>query len=422
MSHSETLLPQISMHKRSVMTLCILLCFLPLVLVLAPRGLGVLPAALGLVFFVSLRFQTGHWPPFNKTYLVLAITIPVLAAFSSLWALNAEFALERALKITFILAGGYALFAVLQNLKIKSPDILARVFPLSMLLALALCLFELMSGGVLYALFRGVESGTDKLSLAIMNRAVVGLLILVALALVFLAQAPWTLRRKTAVRMALLCLMGLVLLMTDSQSSQLAALVMAAFWFAFPVGRRKAWIGLSALLCAGIVGAPWLAQFLYQNFAAIVDGLPWLENGYASHRLEIWDFVARKALESPLYGFGIEATRHVSHFDTPLLYTTLDHVLHPHNAVLQIWIEFGIIGALALCVFITVMLHNIAKLAADKSLRDESRLCLTIFAGVLAVSCTGYGLWQGWWLGLLTLLAALCGHLVYRGKHQKGRL
>ncbi|MEZ5918889.1 MAG: O-antigen ligase family protein [Alphaproteobacteria bacterium] len=108
-----------------------------------------------------------------------------------------------------------------------------------------------------------------------------------------------------------------------------------------------------------------------------------------------------RALEQPLHGFGIEATRALTDFDTRQLYSPTKGVLHPHNFTLQLWIEFGLPGVLLAGAFIGFILRKIGTLPGH-----AARVALATFIATLCVASTGYGLWQGWWLGSFAALAA----------------
>ena len=413
MSQSQTHLPKNPRAPYILpVSIAVILCILPLVGVLAPRLLGFLPAAMGLLSLPVFRIITGHWPALSKFYLITAIATVSLAALSSLWAFDSAFALERSGKIALVLFGGAALFTLMHTSEICWPRWLGWVFPLCFLGSALLALSELITHGLIHYSWRSSDVPLMSTNVSITNRAVVLLCLLCPPTLMLLSRAGLLVRTKNMLFTLIVIAMIGILALTDSQSAHLAVLTTAFFWFGFPLARPKVWIVLGALIITGILSSPWLAQILYNTLASHMKGISWFAQAYAADRLEIWDFVARKALESPFYGFGIEATRHVEHFDTPMLYTPLDHVLHPHNAVLQIWIEFGALGALGLSIFVAAMmqiLYQATQLCADKT---AARLPLSIFMAALVVSCTAYGFWQGWWLGLLTLLSALCVHII----------
>jgi len=390
-----------------------LLCLLVPVSMLAPRILGTGPAVLGIILLggVFLIKKAELQGKANNFFLIIALCIPALAACSAFWSLDSGFALERSGKIAAMLLGGYALFI---GLKSVGANTLSKMLPIALTLSAAICLGELLSEGWLYHTWRGEDPSISQGNVSMMNRAVVFLTLMTPLGLYALSQSAWPENTKKSMAAFLILLMTAVAVFTDSQSCHMAIVVMAVFWLAFPVQRPKIWMILSALICMGILAMPWIVQFLYNSLAMYMREAHWLAEAYAADRLEIWDFVARKALEQPFYGFGIEATRHIEHFDTAKLYTPHDHVLHPHNAVLQIWIEFGLAGALALCALITTMLYKLSKIEDV----DAKKLCLAVFMAICAVGCTAYGVWQSWWLGSITLIVAICGR--YVSLKQKG--
>ena len=72
--------------------------------------------------------------------------------------------------------------------------------------------------------------------------------------------------------------------------------------------------------------------------------------GYANsivYRLHIWDFVTGKIYEKPLLGWGAGASKRLGTEDQGILndpnFGPLGEAIpvHPHNGILQIWLEFG---------------------------------------------------------------------------------
>jgi O-antigen ligase len=192
-----------------------------------------------------------------------------------------------------------------------------------------------------------------------------------------------------------------ILLKTQSQSAQLAVLGGVAAFLFFPYRVKSAWTVLAVLITGVMLVLPFVAQAAFQHLAFALHDMSWFSKGYAADRLEIWDYVSRRALERPLYGFGIEATRAITDFDTQQLYSPTKGVLHPHNFTLQLWIEFGLPGVLLAGGFIGFILNGIGTLP-----RSVARVALATFIAALCVASTGYGLWQGWWLGSFAALAA----------------
>lgn len=116
----------------------------------------------------------------------------------------------------------------------------------------------------------------------------------------------------------------------------------------------------------------------------------------ARHRVEIWGMAADRALTTPLFGQGIDASRaldpqgEVSRF-SPIGDSLLP--LHPHNAALQVWLELGAAGAVLAMVALLLLLAGTARM--DE--RDQP-FALALFAAALAMGSTAYGVWQAWWM------------------------
>jgi O-antigen ligase len=197
----------------------------------------------------------------------------------------------------------------------------------------------------------------------------------------------------------------LVLSATASQSAQLAFVLMAAMALIFPYRWPAFWYALAFVIAATSLGTPWLAEAMFRHFA------PWLaaqhaqeiNQAYMPNRMEIWDTVSRYALQSPWHGFGIDATRAVPAFDTQQIYQNDAQLPHPHNFAVQLWMEFGVIGALYAAGLLTAMLRFLMK----QDSRARQRIALPTLIGCLSVAAMTFSLWQGWWLGLLFLAAAL---------------
>jgi exopolysaccharide production protein ExoQ len=159
-----------------------------------------------------------------------------------------------------------------------------------------------------------------------------------------------------------------------------------------------------ALMLAAIAGAFVLMPLLpnWAPFRAYFadrarDGSVW-------HRAEIWFFVAERIAERPLLGWGLNAARALPGGKEQIQPGVERLPLHPHNGVLQLWVELGLVGAaLGAAIAVAATLHATSP-ARDVSTRVAMTTALA--AGLTVVS-VGYGLWQGWWMAALWLIAAL---------------
>src|SRR5207244_777034 len=91
-----------------------------------------------------------------------------------------------------------------------------------------------------------------------------------------------------------------------------------------------------------------------EDVLALADAMPSLRTS-ALHRLIIWRFATDHIAERPVLGWGMDASRELpggktsvrDYLDLPPSIVLEGSVmpLHPHDAILQWWVELGIIGA-----------------------------------------------------------------------------
>lgn len=379
-----------------------------------PRALGFLPGLIGLVSLLL-------WPLFfhdRKPYAWLALrpvlfpalVLLALSTLSALWAINGPETLIRALKVFAILFGGACLFSLCRTLPTRDIVKLWWLLPLATALSALFMTFEYCFDYPVFRLLRDIPKET-RVALSELNRASVALSLisLPATALLYcgLRSKGWTRLKSSGLSALHVLVMLPVLIMTDSQSAQLAFLLGILALALAPVGRKVLWIAAAAALVAGVMSAPWLAQYLFslvpQSGEPIHQYASYINHTNYLPRLELWDYVSRYALQSPWLGYGMDATRYVTAFDSKQIYQPGVTLLHPHNAALQIWMEFGALGA----VLTAGGMALLCKKLSDQPDQLSKRLGLAVFAGVMAVGVVGYGLWQAWWVGLLTFLAAL---------------
>ncbi len=128
-----------------------------------------------------------------------------------------------------------------------------------------------------------------------------------------------------------------------------------------------------------------------------------MAHAYAGHRLEIWDYVSRYALQEPIHGYGIEMVRATLDFDSKRQFLDENNVLHPHNFAIQLWAEFGIIGIFTAMALVYAFFTSIEK---NFSIPQQKVILPTVMATLIPAS-VAYGLWQGQWIGLMFHVAAV---------------
>jgi O-antigen ligase len=199
-----------------------------------------------------------------------------------------------------------------------------------------------------------------------------------------------------------------LLLTTVSQAAQIAFLTGFAAFVLFPAKARILRIAFGILLVSGITASPWIAPVMFDTLADLFLSNRFLIEASASSRLEIWDAVSGKIMEKPVTGYGMYSSRFIDDFDIKKLYYTSGTVMHPHNAALQLWLEFGIPGAVAANAAVLYFLN-----VCYKSDMRAIRIYFSLFSMLLTVSLLGWGLWQAWWLGAVF---ASSGFIIIAGR------
>tara|TARA_R110002110_G_scaffold56163_10_gene159879 strand:+ start:2547 stop:3824 length:1278 start_codon:yes stop_codon:yes gene_type:complete len=130
-------------------------------------------------------------------------------------------------------------------------------------------------------------------------------------------------------------------------------------------------------------------------------------------RLVIWDFVLEKIAERPVAGWGLGTSRSVpggdekvdvtyltSENEERVLFTDFRLPLHPHNQILQLWLELGGVGVVCLALSFVLLAWRMAGRASSGIVSAAHSAGLT---AAMVFANSSFGLWQNWWIGLLAL-------------------
>ncbi len=385
-------------QKIHITVFIVTLALVPLLAIGVPRFLAFLPALVGVLGFASYRPVFGDVPHWSKPAFVVLGLCAALMFLSALWAIDPSLSLERAQKTSVLLLAGAFFISLAGTFRIWTLEPYLRILPMIVFLtALALCV-EISLDYPLYRLIRGYDFSLD-VSLAVFNRATVTVALLLIPSIAILRQYYSDPMCLVVVALTIIPLLA----MTESQSAQMALLFGVMAVFLFPYNWKWSWAGLGLCIYALMLALPFIAIWAFAHFAADIEAVPFFGSGggYSGARMEIWDYVSRYALQNPLYGFGVEATRQVQHFGSGEIYQQGQTILHPHNFALQLWMEFGLVGVTLGAALIGYLLLQMKHLSVA-----QSRVALPTLVAVLSVASTGYGMWQGWWLGLLFVVFA----------------
>jgi len=230
---------------------------------------------------------------------------------------------------------------------------------------------------------------------------------------------PWALTIKNRfsqkVFIPIILIGAALILMTYADAVKLGFIIgVLVFLTAFVWPR---WINriLSVAITIGVLTAP-LIPGLLPNPLVHSKNLEFFSPSSA-HRILIWKNTAEHIKQKLFLGSGLDATRG--------LYTAKDRViydfpsslsngaayrifyepipLHPHNAVLQLWLELGAIGALIGLGLLLAILRSIRRGNLSKA---DQAVALGLFSTTLTLASISFGIWQGWWLSSILLITA----------------
>ena len=126
------------------------------------------------------------------------------------------------------------------------------------------------------------------------------------------------------------------------------------------------------------------------------------------HRIGIWSYVSHKIEIGHPFGMGFDMSRKIGQLNDVIVEIVDQNgahppalPLHPHNAVLQVWLELGLLGVASL---ILVFFGVWRRLWRMKSSRNCNAAAIATLASALVPFLVSFGVWQSWWLATIILI------------------
>ena len=376
-------------------------------------------AAASLLIFGGLALLTnpvsGLGPIRRQRYLLPLAGMLAWGALSTLWAIEDAETLKRVWRLAAFSVFGILIVTYARELRDKDKALLGRVLAAAVWVIIVLFLFERLTDKSLTAL---VTETTAYERHAILNRPGTLLLLLAwpAAGMLFSAKRPYQ-------ALAMLMAAGLVQVGAQGQASILA-------WIAGGVAASLAAVlprVTAVVLTLAVAGAVFAGPVLV-NQPSVLQALAVRTPDTAvsmRHRLLIWSFTGERIADRPFLGWGLDAARVIPGAQaTALSYAdrigagwvrpqdrdnmaeTAILPLHTHNAVLQIWLELGIVGAAILSVFVGMI-----AAAASKGPPAARATRFGLLAAAFTIACVSYGAWQSWWVAALFITGAFAAAL-----------
>lgn len=359
---------------------------------------------------VLTRTQALSWPFIDPLLGGGLMALVAWSMVSTLWAPGPSF--TSSLRTALVILAGLVLVKTAVHLDAITRRRAQIAVMVGILAAMFFFAFELATSAAITRMLRGIPLadfdapvGFNPVS---RGTAVLALVLWPAVAVL------WRLWGKPAWGIMAIAAAATVALLLPMLAGFLAIAV-GAVTFALAYRFRRATLAvMAAAFVAYAVAAPVLSTTVLgpELLAKVEIGQPlsW------EHRLGIWRHVAGKALERPWRGHGFDASRYFGRAGVTVQALNKEDrfdalPLHPHNAVLQLWLELGIIGIAAFLLIFAGVVRTIWRLGGHAIIGAAATASL---ASYLTVALLSFGVWQSWWHATAWLGA---GALVIVGRH-----
>jgi len=318
-------------------------------------------------------------------FLAMTIKTELLFAgwclISCLFAIHPINSLATFTQVFIILFLG---FAVSNSATFQNRLPLKKALILGILAAILLFFIEYSSHGFLTRIFK------NTFSLYMLDRGCAVLSITVWVAIIILLSSG---KRRHALMLYILVLY--LLSISDSLASflgfSIGGITFILARFIKPIFFKLIAISLiTGSLLFPIIAKQIEPQYLSEKYLTTQPS--------AAHRLFIWHFVANKITLKPIVGYGFASSKYIEVKDTEMIDYKGEKwhplPLHPHNNILQITLELGIIGLILFLSLVYKYLKQIGNIKSN-NLKAVSYAC---FINYYIIGMISYNIWQIWWI------------------------
>lgn len=338
-----------------------------------------------------------------RPYMIAFAVFLVYAAASAAWSPRPLVLFEvstlsvksEVLRWGLLMAAGGLLIAAAQRISPQSASRVARIATIALalhfILVAALAIFERQALQFFYP-DRPTDDGVQNITRNAMNLAVTAPFLILALT----EQRS----RISATVMAAIILLAVIVvcLLRDLDAGLLALAATGGCYAILRVFRRIGFRVLGTLIALSVMTAPMIFQPISVGVSAATA-----TNSFQYRQL-IWQRVLDVIWDEPVFGAGLGALR-ASRDVIPegLFEGQLFVPNHPHNMLLQLWAETGLVGAGL--VSLTLLLAA-WRLPRPDSLGPAAARIAAIVGGLCA-SWVSFDLWNEAWWAVFCLLATL---------------
>jgi len=358
--------------------------------IVQPSGLALAPLLVVVGLWSLINSARNH----DLALIFKTPLVPLLAGFlayafiSSLWAPDIVRALRTVLLLTVASCFGLALLHQAKTVD----DVNQRRIEKALLIGMFFGILALFAGFI-YGKVTNVPlwGNVDENPIRKLSHAAT------VLSLMFWPTAQVLYNRRAFKTLIALASVIIILFYLVEHSASLSAILISGLSF-FMIRQFgiKSIKPVALLVGLSIFMMPFLTELIPSSDQMISMANENAVNPASFHRLFIWRFATDNIWTYPWLGWGLDASRAIPGAKNLILWGVETMPLHPHNGALQIWLELGAVGAVA----VTILVYKIIS-------STGSAFNLAYAISYLIYAMLSYGTWQGWWFAAAWLLAAL---------------
>jgi len=405
---------KLKIHSGHILGLAALL-FMPMVLLL-PKSIAPLFAfsALAVLVIETRRLRRIPVMAGLETYALVAMSLWAFVTWG--WSINPTETLKTGFSLAATFFGGVVLATTAAGLSEREKKVFQNGLIMGGVAGFALIAFEFATDVWLTTFLYGLSGKLMFLDITTGRHTNVLKPGLAASALFFWpwAQALWS-RFPTSFS-ALVIVIAIALMFLGKGMAVMIGVSVGAFVFVAALAQPRVvpWT-IAGVVVIGILAAP-MVPGLFPNPLTEGKKASWFSVS-AAHRLIIWRNAVKHIKEKPLLGGGFNSTRSLYGIEDRVEYLYPKEItgnlvtktfyepipLHPHNGVLQVWLELGVVGALILIALLLAIVRSINQRVKDQMGHATS---FSLLASGMTIASLSFGIWQSWWLTSLFLGAA----------------
>jgi O-antigen ligase len=374
---------------------------LPFVAHYASHGMAALAAIVPTLFLLLPEVRLGLSAARLRDLAVAFGPLLLWGFCSALWSVDAPHSAVMAMRLTLLAVGVWVMLGAVQTVASVDRSRLALLGMASITLLFGLVVLDLSTDLAVMRWLKKIEvkPGSNDY-LTYINQGI---------ALLAVYVWPWAaligVRFGKAAAIGAFLTVSVVLTLGNAVMPEIGvALGVAAFVLVRLFGGAAVKMVFGGL-ALGVALTPLLAHFLIDEKIEFWRSA--LHSWSLKHRIEIWHFAALKFKEQPWLGWGMDQSRNIpgGNISIPGFAGAEYMPLHPHNAMLHVWLELGAVGAAAF-IFALVMVGKWIHGLKPKS--THQAIAIATFLTFCVQTTFSFGIWQNWWLASGGFAAVLC--------------